>query len=90
MCSQCGCLAVPPLLAGVLLIEITTHTLSTKRGGWRLPHAPNECPQVQRGWGHPEGLLLLQVLQMCLELGGGGGLSADTASSLTARRLLST
>lgn len=29
----------------VLLIEVTTQTLCTKRGGWHLPRAPRDCPR---------------------------------------------
>ena len=31
---------------GVLLIELTTFDLGARRGDWRLPLAPEECPQV--------------------------------------------
>ena len=32
---------------GVLLIELTTQELVVKRSCWRLPRAPEECPQVR-------------------------------------------
>ena len=34
---------------GVLLIELLTQDLSRGRGEWRLPRAPEECPQVRGG-----------------------------------------
>ena len=32
---------------GILLIELITQEQSKGRGGWRLPRAPEECPQVR-------------------------------------------
>ena len=32
---------------GILLIELTTLTPVTKRGSWRMPSAPHDCPQVR-------------------------------------------
>ena len=32
---------------GVLLIELTTQQVVRHRGDWRLPRAPQECPQVR-------------------------------------------
>jgi serine/threonine protein kinase len=34
---------------GVLLIELTTQQLAGKRGEWRLPRVPRDCPQVSHG-----------------------------------------
>ena len=34
---------------GVLLIELTTQQLAGKRGEWRLPRVPRDCPQVSPG-----------------------------------------
>ena len=31
---------------GITLIELTTLVPVTKRGGWRLPRAPQDCPQA--------------------------------------------
>jgi hypothetical protein len=31
---------------GILLVELTTQQVGTKRGEWRLPRAPEECSQV--------------------------------------------
>ena len=33
---------------GILLVELTTLTPVVKRGGWRMPSAPHDCPQVRR------------------------------------------
>ena len=32
---------------GILLVELTTQTVVCRRGQWRLPQAPQECPQVR-------------------------------------------
>ena len=37
---------VPPHSFGVLLGFLLTRQLSERRGKWRLPRAPEECPQV--------------------------------------------
>lgn len=34
---------------GVLLIALVTQQRVTRRGAWRLPEAPQECPRVRRG-----------------------------------------
>ena len=31
---------------GILLIELTTQQVVSRRGHWRLPHVPKECPKV--------------------------------------------
>lgn len=36
----------PPRSFGVLLAFLLTRQLSERRGKWRLPRAPEECPQV--------------------------------------------
>jgi hypothetical protein len=33
---------------GVLLVQLTTQHMGSKRGEWRLPHVPQECSQVWR------------------------------------------
>ena len=33
---------------GILLIELITQEQSGGRGEWRLPRAPEECPQVRK------------------------------------------
>lgn len=35
---------------GVLLVELTTLSVVYKRGEWRLPRAPIDCPQVGSPW----------------------------------------
>ena len=36
---------------GILLIELTTLAPVVKRGGWRMPVAPEDCPRVRiAGW----------------------------------------
>ena len=39
---------------GILLIELTTRQVVVRRGEWRLPAAPQECPQVctRALWGY--------------------------------------
>ena len=37
---------VQPTPAAAVLIELCTRELGARRGEWRLPHAPEECPQV--------------------------------------------
>jgi hypothetical protein len=39
-------LSVDVYSLGVLLVELTTFDLGARRGDWRLPRAPAECPQV--------------------------------------------
>lgn len=34
---------------GLVLVELTTHTVMRRRGQWRLPRAPEECPQASTG-----------------------------------------
>ena len=31
---------------GILLVELTTQCVVDRRGEWRLPRVPDECPQV--------------------------------------------
>ena len=42
-------LAADVFSLGVLLIELITRTLCAKRGEWRLPRAPEDCPPVSAG-----------------------------------------
>ena len=32
---------------GLLLVELTTQQLVTRRGKWRWPRVPHECPQAR-------------------------------------------
>ena len=46
------CTAASDLYAfGILLIELTTQVLVERRGSWRMPTAPQDCPQVMAGHG---------------------------------------
>jgi hypothetical protein len=62
-CAQCPAAAPEQLLGescttasdlysfGILLIELTTQVWVERRGSWRMPTAPQDCPQVMAGHG---------------------------------------
>lgn len=40
---------------GLLLVSLLTGQMAEARGSWRLPRAPEDCPQV--GWGSTHSLV---------------------------------
>lgn len=47
MGQRCG-LAADVYSFGLLLVSLLTREVMRERGAWRLPRAPEECPQVRR------------------------------------------